>query len=429
MPKTEHYQWYVEQFSDTELHHHAIDELYYSGRTAFQSVAVLRTAAFGKMLVLDGDTQSSQADEKIYHESLVHPALAACPTRREVLILGGGEGATLREVLRHPGVARCTMVDIDGEVVELAEDTCPSGRPERSTTRAPNLIIGDALAYIKQPGTFDAIISDLTEPLPDSPSFPLFNGEVFGDIKARLAPSGVYVLQASTAGFHNMALHAKMARSLRAHFKHVASFYTHVPAFDNDWAFIACSDASDVGQLPRRRSMRTSPSCAGRTTSTTRKRTAGCSACRSICGASWRRAATSSHERRRAAAHGAVRRASRARRADRALRRLRNAGAVRRDPGRTRRGARTGRDVRPLAHGAVRAARRGRAGLGGSPDGQPRGHDEAAPGALQHLHQRRRRRARRRDLLPLARPLAVDRQCRQRGKDVGLPASGTSRRR
>jgi spermidine synthase len=204
---------------------------------------------FGKMLVLDGDTQSSQADEKIYHESLVHPALAGSAGRREVLILGGGEGATLREVLRHPGVARCTMVDIDGEVVELCKKYLPEWSAGAFDDPRANVIIGDALAFIKQPGTFDAIISDLTEPLPDSPSFPLFNGEVFRDIKARLAPGGVYVLQASTAGFHNMALHAKMARSLRAHFKHVASFYTHVPAFDNDWAFIACSDAQDVATL------------------------------------------------------------------------------------------------------------------------------------------------------------------------------------
>src|SRR5580658_2573568 len=121
MPKTEHFQWYVEQFSDTELHHHAIDELYYAGRTAFQSVAVLRTAAFGKMLVLDGDTQSAQADEKIYHETIVHPALAAASDLRDVLVLGGGEGATLREVLRCPDVGRCTMVDIDGLVVDLAK--------------------------------------------------------------------------------------------------------------------------------------------------------------------------------------------------------------------------------------------------------------------------------------------------------------------
>jgi spermidine synthase len=250
MPKTEHYQWYVEEFAPTEFHHHAIDETYYAGRTPFQTVAVLRTPVFGKMLVLDGDTQSSQHDEKIYHESLVHPALAAVDDRAEILILGGGEGATLREVLRHPGVRRCTMVDIDGDVVELSKKYLPEWSAGAFEDPRANVIIGDALAYLKtDPGTYGVIISDLTEPLADSPSFPLFNGEVFADIKTRLAPGGVYVLQASTAGFHNMALHAKMARSLRRFFTHVASFYTHVPAFDNDWAFIACSDAIDVAAL------------------------------------------------------------------------------------------------------------------------------------------------------------------------------------
>ena len=247
MPKTEHYQWYTEQFAPTELHAHAIEETFFAGRTAFQSVAVLRTPVFGKMLVLDGDTQSSQADEKIYHESLVHPAMASADDRAEVLILGGGEGATLREVLRDPGVRRCTMVDIDGEVVDLAKRFLPEWSDGAFADPRARVIIGDALRFIKDDGDrYGVVISDLTEPLPDSPSFPLFNGEVFRDIKARLAPGGVYVLQASTAGFHNMALHAKMARSLRAFFTNVRSFYTHVPAFDNDWAFIACSDTVDV---------------------------------------------------------------------------------------------------------------------------------------------------------------------------------------
>ena len=96
--------------ADSELHHHAIEELYYSGRTPFQSVAVLRTATFGKMLVLDGDTQSSQADEKIYHESLVHPALAACagaargadPRRRRGRDVARGAAASRRRAL-HDG--------------------------------------------------------------------------------------------------------------------------------------------------------------------------------------------------------------------------------------------------------------------------------------------------------------------------------------
>jgi spermidine synthase len=247
MPKTEHYQWYTEQFSPTELHAHAIDETYFAGRTPFQSVAVLRTPVFGKLLVLDGDTQSSQADEKIYHEALVHPAMASVRDRSDVLILGGGEGATLREVLRDPSVRRCTMVDIDGQVVELSKKYLPEWSDGAFDDPRARVMIGDALKFIKEDGTrYGVVISDLTEPLADSPSFPLFNGDVFRDIKARLASAGVYVLQASTAGFHNMALHAKMARSLRAHFRHVRSFYTHIPAFDNDWAFIACSDDADV---------------------------------------------------------------------------------------------------------------------------------------------------------------------------------------
>ncbi len=250
MPKTEHYQWYTEQFAPTELHAHAIEETYFAGRTPFQSVAVLRTAAFGKMLVLDGDTQSSQADEKIYHEALVHPAMAAVDDRAEVLILGGGEGATLREVLRDPSVRRCTMVDIDGQVVELAKRYLPEWSDGAFEDSRARVIVGDALRFLKEDrDRYGVVISDLTEPLADSPSFPLFSGEVFRDVRARLAPGGVYVLQASTAGFHNMALHAKMARSLRAHFARVRSFYTHVPAFDNDWAFIACSDEVDAATL------------------------------------------------------------------------------------------------------------------------------------------------------------------------------------
>jgi spermidine synthase len=250
MPKTEHWQWYVEQFAPTEAHHHAIEQTYYAGRTEFQEVAVISTPVFGKMLVLDGDTQSSQADERIYHESLVHPALAALERRDHVLILGGGEGATLREVLRRPDVVRCTMVDIDGEVVDLSKRFLPEWADGAFEDPRARVIIGDALAFLRDDTErYDAIVSDLTEPLEDSPSNPLFCEAVFLDIKRRLAPGGVYVLQASTAGFHNMSLHAKMARTLRGHYRYVRSFFTHVPAFDNDWAFLACSDALDVAEL------------------------------------------------------------------------------------------------------------------------------------------------------------------------------------
>ncbi len=433
MPKTEHYQWYTEQFAPTELHAHAIEETYYAGRTPFQSVAVLRTAMFGKLLVLDGDTQSSQADEKIYHESLVHPAMAAAGERAEVLILGGGEGATLREVLRDAGSAALH----DGRHRRRrgrARETLPArvvGRRVRRSARA-RLIIGDALRFLKDDGDrYDVVISDLTEPLPDSPSFPLFNGEVFRDIKARLAPGGVYVLQASTAGFHNMALHAKMARSLRGSFRFVRSFYTHVPAFDNDWAFLACSDEHDVAATPPAAHRRIR-AIAGRRELVLRRRDAP-PAVRAAAlpapraGEGWRRLRVAPERCdddrcfRRAAADRAARRPPGAGRADGAVRRVRDAGAVRRRAQGARRGAQARRAVRPLAHGAVRARRRRRRLLDGVADRQQGRQHEARPGALQHLHQRAGRRARRRDLLPPRRgALAAGGQRRQRRQDVGV---------
>ena len=250
MPKTERWQWYVEQFSASEEHRHAIDELYYAGRTPYQEVGVIRTPVFGKMLILDGDTQSSQADERIYHETLVHPALAAAGNRSQILILGGGEGATLREVLRCADVQQVTMVDIDSQVIELSKKYLPEWSAGAFENARARVVVGDAVKFLNEDDKrYGVIISDLTEPLEDSPSHPLFCAPVFEAIKERLDNGGIYILQASTAGFHNCALHAKMARTLRKYYRHVVSFYTHVPAFDNDWSFLACSDVVDVANI------------------------------------------------------------------------------------------------------------------------------------------------------------------------------------
>jgi spermidine synthase len=254
MPKTQMWHWYVEEFAPAEQHHHAIEEVYYSGRSEFQQIAVVRSPVFGKMLILDGDTQSSQADERIYHEALVHPALAGAADRREVLILGGGEGATLREVLRSPDVERATMVDIDPLVVELAKTHLPEWSNGAFDDPRARVIVGDALEFMRaNPERYGVILSDLTEPLEDSPSHPLFNDEVFRLIKSRLADGGIYALQASTGAVQNAALHCKMARTLERHYAHVVSFTTYIPAFDTEWAFLACSDRVDLSTLPGER--------------------------------------------------------------------------------------------------------------------------------------------------------------------------------
>ena len=103
-----------------------VERVYYSGRTPFQDVVVMEGAAFGRSLILDGKTQSTEVDEFAYHEGLVHPSMIAHPEPKSVFVAGGGEGATIREALRHKTVDRVVMVDIDREVVELCREYLPN---------------------------------------------------------------------------------------------------------------------------------------------------------------------------------------------------------------------------------------------------------------------------------------------------------------
>src|SRR5512135_1061336 len=104
-------RWMAEQADGNELIMFAVDKTIAKARTAMQDVEIVETPSYGRMLILDGLIQSAEDDEHVYHEALVHPGLIAHDGPREVLIIGGGEGATLREVLRHQSVERATMVD------------------------------------------------------------------------------------------------------------------------------------------------------------------------------------------------------------------------------------------------------------------------------------------------------------------------------
>ena len=246
MPKTANSQWYVEQVAEGELHGHALTATLAQGRSSFQEYAIVVSPLFGKMLVLDGDTQSAALDERIYHEALVHPACAAHGAPKRALILGGAEGASLRELLRIPGMGRVTMVDIDGDVVAACREHLPEWSDGAFDDSRAELIIGDARAYVDASAEdFDVVIGDLTEPLEDSPSYGLHTVGFYRKIRARLTPRGVYALQASMAGPHNHGTHARMIATLRAAFSRVAPYSTYVPAFDTEWGFALCGDAID----------------------------------------------------------------------------------------------------------------------------------------------------------------------------------------
>jgi spermidine synthase len=220
-------------------------------KTAFQDVEIVETRGFGRALFLDGQPQSAVADEFVYHEALVHPALVAHPGPKRVLIAGGGEGATLREVLRHPGVERAVMVDIDGELVDLCREHLAEMHQGAFDDPRAEVIAGDALAYLRgHDEQFDAIVIDLTDPSDEGPIGELYSEGFYRLVASRLAEGGIMVLQAYTFGPGRTAWQDKIAATLGLVFPIVRRYRAEVPFFKDSWAFLTASAVRDPAALP-----------------------------------------------------------------------------------------------------------------------------------------------------------------------------------
>ncbi len=242
--------WYYEIHNPYELHGHAIREIIVSKRTKYQYVDIVDTYLWGKMLVLNGEPQSAEFDEAVYHEALVLPAMIAHPSPKRVLIIGGGEGGTLREVLRHRDVQEVIMVDIDEELIEISKRYLKEWSQGAFDDPRVKLIFGDAREILKKlEGKFDVIISDLSEPSASSPAHNIFNDEFLNSIDARLDEKGIFVTQASDIKdilTDEDAYHNVIRRLLQKRFKWVQSYSAFINSFFTEWTFIVASDHYDV---------------------------------------------------------------------------------------------------------------------------------------------------------------------------------------
>lgn len=244
--------WVNEYITPFDIYQHGLSRILWSGRTEFQNAMIVESGVYGTALVLDGKWQSCTGDEFIYHEPLVQPACVSLSSAgkppKNVLILGGGEGATSREVLRWKSVERCTMVDIDGPVVEACREHL--GEMHRGAFDDPrhDLVIDDALEYIADEantpeGGWDLIISDLSDPIEDGPSFPLFTKEYFADLAKILAPHGLLVVQSGPVAPHGIQTHARLAKTLQSVFKSTRSMATLTNSYGAPWSYIIASDS------------------------------------------------------------------------------------------------------------------------------------------------------------------------------------------
>ena len=190
------YKWFFETTTPVEGHMHAIARTITTRQTKFQFMEIMETLSYGKCLVLDGRIQSSQADEFIYHELLVQPGLLAHPRPERAMVIGGGEGATVREILRHRSITECLMVDIDGEVVDECKKHLPEMHQGAFDDPRTRLLHEDARAYLeKTSDRFDLIVVDLVEPLEEGPACLLFTKEFYTLIRDRLTDRGVMTMQ------------------------------------------------------------------------------------------------------------------------------------------------------------------------------------------------------------------------------------------
>lgn len=243
-------QGFTEWFTPYESHSHQLKKILIKQKTKFQNALIADSFSFGRCLVLDGEMQSAQLDEFIYHEALIHPSFMIHPRPKQAVILGGGEGATLREILKHKTVERTQMIDIDGEVVDFCKRHMRLWHQGSFNDRRSEIIIADAKKFIEQTSEkFDVIISDLPSPIEGGPAYQLYTVEFYRVLKTRLKSGGIFALQSGSGNLLQIDLHLKLYRTLKKVFPVVRSYAAHVPSFDVPWAFLICTQSAKTDPL------------------------------------------------------------------------------------------------------------------------------------------------------------------------------------
>ena len=200
----------------------------------FQRISVIRSERYGRGLLLDGCWMTAEYQERQYHESLVHPALCAAESIERVLVIGGGDGGTARECLRHAGVAHLDMVEIDGRVVELSREYLPTIGGSAWSDPRFHLTVGDGIAWVAEAAnaSYDVVLVDGSDPA--GPAEGLFNKIFFEHCRRILRPGGVFATQSeSPEAFRDV--HIAIVKLLRELFDHADPLYGWVPMYPSGW--------------------------------------------------------------------------------------------------------------------------------------------------------------------------------------------------
>jgi spermidine synthase len=239
--------WVTEKWENVETRYR-VKSVLYEEETQFQQLTLVDTWHYGKMLLLDGVVQTTEKDEFFYHEMMAHVPMLSHPQPIRVLIIGGGDGGVLREMLRYPSVEKVVMVEIDPKVVDFSKKHFPLISNGAFEDPRAELVFADGAAYVENtPLTFDVAVIDSSDPI--GPAEILFTGNFYSRIKKILNPQGVMVCQAGSLQMQE-GEQKQVHDILRGIFQYHAFYLYTVPTYIGGlFSSIFCSDHIDPGKI------------------------------------------------------------------------------------------------------------------------------------------------------------------------------------
>ncbi len=218
-------------------------------KSKFQEIALLDTLEFGKMLVLDGLVQTTEKDEFIYHEMISHPAMFLHPNPEKVLVIGGGDGGTVREVLKHKSVKEVHLCEIDEKVILVAEKYLPSISYQLKNPKV-KIFIEDGNQFLEEnKNSYDIIIMDNSDPI--GASEVLFKAEFYEKVKMALKKGGIMVAQTESPILQKNYFKNAVSE-IKKVFKNVGVYLAYIPTYPSGmWSFTIASEDMDIFNLDR----------------------------------------------------------------------------------------------------------------------------------------------------------------------------------
>ena len=229
--------WYSEIHTDTVKWSIKVKKAIYSGKSDFQRIDVFDTEEFGRVLTLDGLMMVNEKDEFIYHDMIVHVPLATNPNIRKVLVIGGGDGGTVRELTRYPQIEKIDMVEIDEMVVKISIEYLKYTSNKLNDKRV-NLFYEDGIEFVKGlKDEYDLIIVDSTDPI--GPGEGLFTIEFYTNCYSALTENGILINQKESPFYENTAHEMKRSHDkLREIFPITLTYQYHMPSYPSGhWLF------------------------------------------------------------------------------------------------------------------------------------------------------------------------------------------------